>query len=281
MRALCLFLVAVCSCLGQATWIRSDAARVTPLELQTYLKSICPEHINPSGCDTCPDSSAFTPEKWTVQAVFLGHFLSPSSEDALVSGSGCEPHLNGYGGSFLFDKQQGSWHRVRYLAGMIAQECKKLSGSDGRDRLLCANADLGQGIVVAFLYLLDPGLDLTKSESPDHSSQATHPTFFAVEDNKGTGATPVQSGTIARVEFVNLARHKVRIVVSAVLGQATVPPEVIERAESALGPSPQVATVSRRYEFVFDGEKVLPGQTNPPMEGVVAVAPRTSYSIGK
>src|ERR1039458_3216747 len=133
------FLAAGCR-LGQwetQTWIRSDAAQFSPAQMRIFLTSICPGHERASGCEVCPAGMASSAAGWDVRAILTGHFLSPSSEDTLVSGFGCEPHANGLSGSFLFTRTGASWRRVRYVAGMNAFDCRKLRGSDGRDRLVC------------------------------------------------------------------------------------------------------------------------------------------------
>ena len=273
MPKLCWFFLAAGWSFGQwetKKWIHSDARQFSSAHMRFFLNSICPGHERASGCDVCPDGMASSAAGWDVRATLTGHFLSPSSEDTLVSGFGCEPHSNGFSGSFLFTRTGASWHRVRYVAGMTAFDCRKLKGSDRRDRLVCGAEDGGQGHFASFLYLLDPGLD-----------RDDHRVFFAVEDTTGAGPLPdgvMQSGGIDRVEFVDLPGRPthVRIIVTAHLGKAVVPADIVERRNSGLGEPPEIATVPRRYEFLFDGEKVLPGGSNPPLQGSTAVVPLTS-----
>jgi hypothetical protein len=166
---------------------------------------------------------------------------------------------------------------------MIAWDCKKLVGSDGRDRLVCGAVDGGQGHLSSYLYLLDPGVDLTKTDTLEHQFR-THSIqdnrglpFFGVEDTRGAMETPVQRGFIEPVEFAGIAsRHQARIIVFARLGRANVPEEVVMKGASGAGPNPNIATLPRRYEFVFDGAEVLAAPSNPPLQ-----PPLTSYSVGK
>jgi hypothetical protein len=60
--------------------------------------------------------------------------------------------------------------------------------------------------------------------------------------------------------------HQARIIVFARLGRATVPEEVVMKGATGAGPSLNIATLSRRYEFVFDGAEVLAAPNNPPQE---------------
>ena len=285
-----LLLGLVCACFGQETenWLLSDAARLSPTETQSLLTQISPDHAYEAGCHVCPEGTAGGAGNWELRAIFLAHFLTPSSQDALVSGFGCEPHADGFGGSFLFARKGSSWSRVRYIAGMIAWDCKKLVGSDGRDRLVCGQVDGGQGHLSSWLYLLDPGVDLTKTDTLEpqfrtHSFQDNRGvTFFSVEDTTGANETPVQRGFIERVEFAGLAsKHQSRIIVLARLGRADVPAEVLKNRASGAGPDPNIVTLPRRYEFVFDGAVVLAAPNNPPLDGFTAEPPLTSYSVGK
>src|SRR5580692_11577871 len=100
---LSLFLALAFTCFAQwepEKWIPSDAARLSPSATEALLAPICPGHSSESGCDVCPNDTNGGTGKWEIRAVFSGHFVSPSSEDALVSGSGCESHADDWGGSF-------------------------------------------------------------------------------------------------------------------------------------------------------------------------------------
>jgi hypothetical protein len=283
---LSLFLVLAFACLGQwepEKWIPSDAARLSPSATKGLLVQVCPGHNNDSGCDVCPKDANSGAGKWELKAVFPGHFVSPSSEDALVSGSGCESHADDFGGSFLLTKQGLSWHKVRYVAGLIAFDCHKLTGSDGRDRLICGKADSWQGDQVSSVCIHDPGVDLIETDTLDaqfargHALDNRGDCFFGVEDTTGGMAESFQRGFIQRVEFAGIPlTHRTRIVVFARMGRANVPEEVVTKGATGAGPNPTVATLPRRYEFTFDGAKVLPAPNNPPLQ-----PPVTSYSVGK
>jgi hypothetical protein len=217
------------------------------------------------------------------QSGFSGHFVSPSSEDALLSGSGCESHADDFGGSFLLTKQGLSWHKVRYVAGLIAFDCHKLTGSDGRDRLICGQADSWQGDQISSVCIHDPGVDLIKTDTLDaqfargRALDNRGDCFFGVEDTTGGMGKSFQRGFIQRVEFAGIAsRHLTRIIVFARLGRANVPEEVVMKGATGAGPNPNIATLPRRYEFTFDGARVLPAPNNPPLQ-----SPVTSYSVGK
>jgi hypothetical protein len=283
---LSLFLPLAFACFAQwepEKWIPSDAARLSRSATERLLTQICPGHSNESGCDVCPKDTNGGAEKWEIKAVFSGHFVSPSTEDALVSGSGCASHGDDFGGSFLLTKQGLSWHKVRYVSGLIAFDCHKLTGSDGRDRLICGQADSWQGDEYSSVCIHDPGVDLIKTDTLDaqfargFALDNRGDCFFRVEDTTGGMGRSFQRGFIQRVEFTGVAlTHQTRIIVFARLGRANVSEEVVMKGATGVGPNPNSATLSRRYEFMFDGAKVLPAPNNPPLQ-----PPVTSFSVGK
>lgn len=285
---LCVFLVVAWGCRGQwetKTSIPSDAAHLPATEVQSFLQKICPGETKGAGCAVCPAEMPPSAQTWDLKAIVLGHFLSFSSEDALVSAFGCESHANGMSGSYLFTRDGSSWRKVRYEAGVNASDCKKLTGLDGRDRLVCAADDMHQGFADEFLYLLDPGRDPSTIDPMNDTSRGD--IFFDVNDSLRSCVKlqdgTVLSGAMERVEFVLLEEaRQVRIVVTARLGRAIVPNDVFRKACAAgLSSGLRIATVVRRYEFVFDGQEIVPSDKNPPMRNRTAVAPQTSFTTAK
>jgi len=219
-------------------------------------------------------------QTWELRTITFGHFLGPASEDALVSGTGCEPHSNGMSGAYLFTRERSSWRKVWYGAGENASDCKKLTGSDGRDFLVCEGQDMHQGVADSFLYLLDAGQDPGKREDN------TLDIFFGLDDSLGSctqlpDGTAV-SGSIKSVSFSPSSEpHAVRISVTARLGKAAIPAKILYDCNQSDGKiRPKIATVLRRYEFLFDGRKVVLDSKNPPTEHAWAIAPQTSFQRG-
>src|SRR5580704_9247500 len=260
-----LFLALAFACFAQwepEKWIPSDAVRLSPLATERLLVQICPDQSSESGCDVCPKDTNSPGGKWESKAVFFGHFVSPSSEDALVSGSGCESHADDFGGSFLLTKQGLSWHKVRYVAGLIAFDCHKLTGSDGRDRLICGQADSWQGDEYSSVCIHDPGVDLIKTDTLDaqfargFALDNRGDCFFRVEDTTGRMGRSFQRGFIQRVEFAGIAlRRPTRITVFARMGRVNVPEEVVMKGAGGPGVNPNIATLPRRYEYTFTARR--------------------------
>ena len=277
------FFMAV-SCYGQWGLIASDAAQVSPSEGHRFLEMICPGHVSGAGCAVCPVETAFkgkTTETWELRTITFGHFMAPTSEDALVSGFGCEPHVALFSGAFLFTKKGTSWRKVRYSPGENADDCKKLTGSDGRDLLICEASDGHFDGPDWFLYLMDAGHPRWETLRDSFGREY----FFDVTDTLATCAKlpdgDVLSGNIESVSFMPApARHAVRILVTARLGKAAIPDKLMEICPVLQG-ALRIATVRRRYEFLFDGQRVAPAPSNPPIENTNAVAPRTSYTAVK
>ena len=271
----------VCCHAAQPGLIPSDAAKVSPSQAQQFLELICPGRASAAGCSVCPPEMPFSAQTWDLQTITFGHFLGPASEDALVSGTGCEPHSNGMSGAYLFTKERSSWRKVWYAAGENARDCKKLPGSDGRDLLVCEGQDMHQGVGDSFLYLLDAGQD------PSTREDNTLDIFFGLDDSLGSctqladGTT--LSGTIQSVSFSPASKpDTVRITVSARLGKAAIPAKILyDCNQSNFEIRPAITTVLRRYEFLFNGRKIVPDANNPPMEHAWAVAPQTSYRTGR
>jgi hypothetical protein len=138
-----------------------------------------------------------------------------------------------------------------------------------------------QGVGDSFLYLLDAGQD------PSKRQDNTLDIFFGLDDSLET-CTALPDGTVLNgaIESVGFsaasAQHSVRITVTARLGKAAIPAKILDACgQSNFKIRPAIVTVLRRYEFVFDGQKVVPDTKNPPTEHAWAVAPLTSYRTQK
>jgi hypothetical protein len=257
--------------------IPSDAAKISPADASPFVEAICPENTVAMGCSVCPKETAFAGNPaWSVRTITYGHFLSVNSQDALVSGSGCEDHAHGMRGAYLFTKDRSFWWKLWYSPGQIADACKKITASDARDLLVCAASDSHQGVGDSFLYLLDASRD------PKTREDDTLDVFFGLDDSLGSclklpdGNTV--KGEIESVSFAPASSYPMRIIVTARLGKAAVPDDVLSACDQSNNARPPtIATVSLRYEFVLNGRKIVPEPGNPPSEYGFAVAPTTAY----
>jgi len=85
---------------------------------------LCPGHIRASGGSVCPDGTSY----FRAPAIFVGHFRHRVSAEALVTGEGCEPHVNNFGGAFLFTRDASAWKAARYRHGVDADACEQMTG---------------------------------------------------------------------------------------------------------------------------------------------------------
>lgn len=265
-------------CLAQMKLLTpSDAAHLPQKDLRTLLRLVCLGHALTSGCDVCPAGASSRSGQWDLNAAIPGHFVSQESEDVLLSGSGCEDHADGYGGSFLFTRSGGEWHLLNYAPARIANDCKKLNGSDGRDLLICEASDRHFGVTDSFLYLLDPRDTAVRGKGLD--------IFFIVDDSLGGCTTVerndrrvVESGSIDKVAFAKTVESgMVKITVDAMLGEAVVPEAALadcEEQKKIVGNLLQVNIRRERlsYAFAFDGKAARPLPDNPALHGSEASA---------
>src|SRR5207253_2158254 len=92
---------------------------------------------------------------WSLWRVTKGHFLSASSEDAVLSMAGCESHSENFGGSLLLTRRANGWRMLWYKAGVQTSKCHKVSLPGGREGLVCMGKDGGQGFLTASLSFVD------------------------------------------------------------------------------------------------------------------------------
>jgi len=111
------------------------------------------------GCETKVHGAAFTDmlRSFNARGVIYGHFLSPMSEDAIISGFSAEHHPDRGGGSLLLTKRNGQWIPVQYKSGVITRSCQKIPLSTKRKILVCEDEHAGMGFHSHFVYNVDPG----------------------------------------------------------------------------------------------------------------------------
>jgi hypothetical protein len=134
-----------------------------------------------------------------------------------------------------------------------------------------------QGVGDSFLYLLDAGQD------PSQRENDTLDVFFGLDDSLGSCVKLPNGNTVkGEIEAVSFAPASsspaVRITVTARLGKAVIPDEVLSACDQSNNTrQPTIATVSLRYAFVFNGRKMVPQPGNRPTLYGFAVAPTTGY----
>jgi hypothetical protein len=196
--------------------------------------------------------------------VTRGHFLSPTSDDAMLSVDGCEPHSENFGGTILLTRNFKGWEMMWYTRGIETSQCHKVPLQDTREILVCIGRYGGQGDIWTELYsedLLRPTTNLMAAEAPS---------FFAAFDNTLTCGDhfkdeahpfPITRSFIDKVEFQAIATGRVSAIsVMASFGRNTTTPERVLACIRASNGASEFAPTVRSYhlDFVFDGHTYKP-----------------------
>ncbi len=172
-RCFALVTVAVVSMAGRlqcTDWIRvtprikSQVHTLNRVEAETLLSRVCKSAVRSDdftglGCATRQLGHGFAEivdHHFSPKGVIFGHFLSPDTDDAAVSGwSGAEGHAGLFGGTLLLTRRNGRWTPLWYKSAVIIDSCLKAAMPSGRDILLCETEDGGMGYVDHYLYAVD------------------------------------------------------------------------------------------------------------------------------
>jgi len=247
----------------------SDSTNPQQTGGRDLLEAVCPgEVVNGDEIECregCPDFTSFGSIgdrfRWSLQAVTRGHFLSATSEDAVLWMTGCEPHSENFGGTALVTRRAERWTMLWYKAGVQTEKCHKVPLRNGREILICIATAGAQGISVTELYvedLLDPKAVLMAAEASS---------FFAARDTVGSCGWnqedeqkpyPLIRSRIEKVEFSSDKASGVSVItIAASYGKRTMNPEDVR---ACLANRDKVAPLTRRYRmrFVFNGYDYSP-----------------------
>src|SRR6202022_3007343 len=105
----------------------SDGKNPRQVNGAKLLETVCPGNVvtgKEIECRTgCPESTSFGSIgdhdfEWSLGAVTQGHFLSPTSYDAVLWMQGCEPHSANFGGTVLLTRRSQQWMMLWYQGGI-------------------------------------------------------------------------------------------------------------------------------------------------------------------
>ena len=243
------------------------------------LQAVCPGQVRLGesiGCGkTCPAFTAFhgDEEDWSVIGVTRGHFLSPTSDDALLSVDGCEPHMANFGGTILLTRQADGWRMQWYKDGVITSQCHKILLLNGRELLVCIDTGGFTGVFNTALYvedLLRPAATLmAEDEAPFFSAPNTVLTCGYDPENQSK-PDPVTRAFIERVEFTPDVPPAISVTASygeSVLTAAAAKACALSRDRSA---AIVVPVTSYRLDFVFDGRDYKPTAASAKVASIFA-----------
>ena len=194
-------------------------------------------------CTVCPPEVPNGTFWWPMSAIF-GHFITPASDDVILSTYGCESHAGGLGGSFLLAHTGGIWKRVSYTPGLMTDPCKKVRRSDRRDSLLCEGLDghLGEGHT-SYEMVFERG------------GKLEHNSFFYFQDTTQVCRDFATSQTAVSTELRSTGRgYDLFIDVSS--GRAELTDR--QKRQCHQGKIPIVPTTKYRLLFRFDGVDFQP-----------------------
>lgn len=277
-RATRLFLtlgIAICGvCKGQTlpttTIFPSDAQDPKVSGGAELLETVCPGDVFVGKSITCrgvcPNDTSFQGER-SLEAVTRGHFLSTTSDDAVLSMLGCEPHSEKFGGTILLTRNAGRWKMLWYKAGVETSECHKVSLPTGREILVCMGRYGAQGNESTELYVED-------LLSPIGSLMAGTGGFFQVLDTTLTCGWneddqskpyPLKRGYIERVSFGSDAAGRATVSVTSQTGTRKMSPDDVQACQvetNPLNPHPHFSIAPRtstsHMDFVFNGHDFVP-----------------------
>lgn len=102
-----------------------------------------------------PAFSEILDAEFHPEGVIYGHFLSATSEDAVVSGWSAETHPHLWNGTLLLTKSSGTWKPLWYKSAVLTHSCGKAAMPSGREVLFCEAEDAGMGHVFHYVFSVD------------------------------------------------------------------------------------------------------------------------------
>ena len=174
---------------------------------------------------------------WEADGILFGHFLSPTSEDVVISCFGCEGHPELFGGTLLLTKNSGEWKPVWYKPGVITRHCRRMSLATGRQILFCEETDGGMGHAIHGLYIVD----LTKP------TFAWNNIVFMADSYSSLMLGGVQKQFIDRVVFDDAAEKRLLVRVYARHGRIKLRIEDQDKMDEESLPTPKLS----KYEIDF------------------------------
>jgi hypothetical protein len=238
------------------------------------LEAVCPGHVvvgESVACNiACPDGSSFagTDPGWSLQRVSRGHFLSPTSDDAVLAMEGCESHGSNFGGTILLSRQSGKWTMRWYKSGIPTEKCHRVKLQSGREILICLGEYGGQGNVWTDLYvedLLAPTPALMASGGAGIFEVFENPDACSLNPEDNSKPFPLRRHFIERVQFRNVGNGTIQgMSVFARYGERSMTVAQVEACineqlpgKTHLGLDFRPPTKRYRVDFRFDGKQLV------------------------
>ncbi len=184
--------------------------------------------------------------QWELrEGTMWGHFTSPSAENLIVSGFGCDSHADNFGGSYVFTHKAGRLRLLKYDPAVFVADCHAFPYPDGRDFLVCKRGWYGQGEGAGDIVITS--FDAT---GDDRSTK-----LIAVKDTTGTCAGDssdvVQSSDIVDMKFSTSDNGELTgMTVTATLGNI----KCSQRPDPKKGRPAPTSLKTYEIEYTFDGK---------------------------
>jgi hypothetical protein len=249
----------------------SDGRAPQPVDAE-LLRAVCPGQLDGSVCRGGCDN-------WDLKivAVTRGHFLSPTSEDAVLSTDDpCGSPAESNGATILLTRRSQRWKMLWNNWGVNTARCHKVMMRDRREILVCIDNFSHHGVGSTGVHaedLINDSLQFGWTEPGVYIGGHTWPRgdFFALPDNSFccTEGPPVIGfpltwGSVEKVEFAtDTAGGPPPISVTASFGKGVWTAEAIRFTAEGIGhdrSALQSAAPLKRYriDFVFDGQDYKP-----------------------
>lgn len=210
-----------------------------------------------------------TAGNWTIREYRLGHFLSPTGQDAIVSAvtAGRKEFVTG-----LWTRKDGKWEYVANLLSVDIHDCITVHLKTGLDRLVCLDTSRSTGyrpglwITGTINVLTGAGAELMFRELIHSANNLTYCASDRAEDD------PMENSVFDKMEGGDPNRADgPDLIITARYGERPATAETERQCNAALQkktgatfPAPRLSTV--RLEYNFDG---LPIKES---EGVIPTA---------
>ena len=90
--------------------------------------------VDGGSCSKCPNSDG---GPWFIRDLTLGHFSSPTSEEAIITSGNCYDMMPGMGIGVLLGKRNGKWTKLEDFLASQTDVCTVRKQRSGREFLTC------------------------------------------------------------------------------------------------------------------------------------------------
>jgi hypothetical protein len=184
--------------------------------------------------------------EWELRSgTMWGRFTSPTAENLLVSGFGCDSHANNFGGSYVLTRKAGKFRILKYDPALFVEDCHVFPYSSGRDFLVCKSGWFSQGEGTGYIYVAT--FDATGADKETRLFMVKDSTADCGSDSTRT----VQSSDIKDIKFAtNQNGELTGMTVTATLGNIRCSQK--DAAKKSSTPPPSLKTYE--INFTFDGK---------------------------